>query len=383
MRVNKDFFDILRTEIRNTSLSSVETSDNSTSSIVETIPQKQDVLPDILQTMQDIQNGKIDYRNVNWELQIKTVLKLCNLMPTKFPYIIWLWGFLGEIQDPTLRMGIIGKMEDVASNCFDSSIELKQFTDDCACIRYICLCLRTYNLRNDIKQKHHWTDERKSINDLANLLVDEVIDARLMVAIAEEMYRSIQDNEKHYMLTLVLRANRNIGKLTINNIVDFVKNLYIAEGFRQLILEGKEDSLDVPTLADFNWRLRNACFDVYIDLRMEQIKVELERDNTRVDEASEMECYKILFEEESAVVNRENGLEQFRGSAAYHAMWYPGRQLVLDMLNVFIPYLQKRIDKEIASKESNHKSEVHLHIEKVENLALGDNVQQKIVYGNE
>ena len=243
-------------------------------------------------------------------------------------------------------MDILGKMQDAAPKCFDNLFEAQKFIEECSCIYRICMQARAYNLLNDIGIRHKWTDDRKCLNDLAHIFSDKVVDPTWMVALAEEMYRSVQDGEKkHYMLTLVLRAPRSIGKLSIDNIVDFAKNLYIAEGFRQLLLEGKEESLDVPTLATFDWKLRNACFDVYIDLRKEQIKEELEQDNTRVDGASDVECLEYLFDEESSAVNRENGLEQFRGSAAYNAMWYPGRQIVLDMINVFIKYLQKRIEK--------------------------------------
>ncbi len=313
-----------------------------------------ETVPDVVQIMRDINAGKIRYVEIDWEQQIKAVLKLCKLMPTKFPYVIWLWGLLGEIDDPTIRMDIIGKMQSAAPKCFDDQFEAQRFIEECNCIYQICIRARAYNLRNDIGIRHKWTDDRKSLNDLAHIFSDKVVEPTMMVALAEEMYSSVQDGEKkHYMLTLVLRAPRSIGKLTIDNIVDFAKNLYIAEGFRQLLLEGKEDSLDVPTLETFDWKLRNACFDVYIDLRKALIKEELEQDNTRVDGASDVECLEYLLEEESSVVDRENGLEQFRGSAAYNAMWYPGRQIVLDMINVFIKYLQTRIDK--AKKEEAEK----------------------------
>lgn len=74
-----------------------------------------DTPPDIIQVMQDINNGKIPYTDIDWELQIKTVLKLINIMPTKFPNIIWLWGLLGEIDDINTRIDILHKMQEVAT----------------------------------------------------------------------------------------------------------------------------------------------------------------------------------------------------------------------------------------------------------------------------
>ena len=326
-----------------------------------------DCMPDIIQTMQDINAGKIAYTDIDWEHQIKTVLKLINLMPTQFPYVIWLWGFLSEIEDPTIRMDILGKMQDAAPKCFDNLNDQQQFVSDCACIYQVCLKARAYNLRNDIGIIHKWTDDRKSLNDIAHILSDKVIDPAWMVAIAEEMYLASQGNKKQAMLTLVLRANRNIDQLTIDNIVDFAKNLYIAEGFRHLILSGEEDYMDIPTLADFDPKLLKACFEEYIRMRNRDIKDIIEQDLTHCGDAEELECLECLFEEESQHVNRENMLEDFRGSAAYNAMWYPGKQKVLDMINVFIEYLKNKI-KKIKKEEAK--------------LGIRDNIQNFNIQGD-
>lgn len=55
-------------------------------------PKSNNNMPDVIQNVQDINAGKIAYTDIDWELQIKTVLKLINIMPTKFPNVIWLWG---------------------------------------------------------------------------------------------------------------------------------------------------------------------------------------------------------------------------------------------------------------------------------------------------
>lgn len=313
----------------------------------ETDPQKPNSLHsmDIPQLMLYINSGKIRYCDVDWELQLKTLLFLCRLMPKKFPNVILVWGILSVIDDPTIKMGIISKLQDAAPKCFESPIEAQTFIDDCSCVYRVCLEARAYNLRNDIKSRHVWTDDRKDLNDLAHIFSDAVVNPQWMVGMVEEMKRSESENRKHPLLEIVLKSNRNIGQLSINNIIDFAKRLYIAEGFRQLILSGQEDYRDIPTLEKFNWRLRNACFDVYIDLRKEQIKELLNQDNTRVDEADDIEALQYMLDEEEAVVKRENGLESVVGSPAYIAMWYPGRKLILAMINVFIQYLPKRIKK--------------------------------------
>ena len=302
-------------------------------------------------------------------------------MPTQFPYVVWLWGFLGEIDDINLRINILHKLQEIATRCFENLHQANVFINDCDCIIYIYRSALQYNLRNDIKVRHIWTDNRKSLNDLALILCDELVDPKFMVAMAEEMHLTVLNSQrKRYMMELVLRASRNIGKLTIDNIVEFAKQLYIAEGFRYLILSGEEDYMDIPALEDFNPRLLKACFEEYIRLRSKQIKEIIERDLTHYGDAEDLECWEFLLQDEDRYVNRENMLEEFRGSPAYNAMWYPGRPKILDMINVFLEYLKNKIKcekKEAAVKQGG------LHIGHIENFAMGDNVQNKFVNSND
>ena len=227
--------------------------------------------------------------------------------------------------------------------------------------------LRAYNNRNDIGIRHSWQGEQKSLNDLAYILSDKVVEPKFMVAIAEEMYQASQGDSKQAMVTLVLHANRNIGHISMDNIIDFAKTLYIAEGFRHLILSGEEDYRDIPALADFEPKLLKACFEEYIRLRTIDIKDIIEQDLTHCGDAEELECLEYLYEKESQLVNRENMLEDFRGSAAYNAMWYPGKQKVLDMINVFVEYLRNKI-KKLKKEEAK--------------LGIRDNIQNFNVQGD-
>ena len=343
----------------------------SQSNIPSTAPQdsssQTDCMPDIIQTMQDINAGKIAYTDIDWKLQIKTVLKLINLMPTHFSNVIWLWGLLAEIDDINIRIDILHKMQEVAYICFDEVLLARDFREDCNCLIYVYQGSLQYNNKN-IGLRHYWTDDKKHLNDLAHILCKEMIDPKFMVAMAEEMHCTTADpKRKHPMLELVLHASRNIDKLSMINIVDFAKNLYIAEGFRHLILSGEEDYRDIPALADFEPKLLKACFEEYIRMRNRDIKDIIEQDLTHCGDAEELECLEYLFEEESQYVNRENMLEDFSGSAAYNAMWYPGRQKVLDMINVFIEYLKNKI-KKIKKEEAK--------------LGIRDNIQNFNVQGD-
>lgn len=333
--------------------------------------------PDILQVMQDINAGKINYTDVDWEFHLKHLLFLCRLMPKKFPDVILVWGIVSILDDPSKKMDVIGKLRDVAPTCFESSSDAKGFIDDCMCIYNVCIQARACNLRNDIRVQHVWTDDRKELNDLALIFSDETVDAKWMVGMIEEMKRSETDNRKHPMMEIILRANRNVGRLSIDNIVGFAKRLYIAEGFRQMILSGQIDYRDIPSLEKFNWRLRNACFDVYIDLRKEQIKDILNQDNTRVDGADDFEALQYMLNEEQSVVAKE--LKMYQEPSAIDK-WYPGMRHVKDMITVFIQYLPKKIEK---MRKAEISKQGGLHIGHIENFAMGDNVQNKFVNSND
>ena len=287
-------------------------------------------------------------------------------MPTKFPYVIWLWGLLGEIDEINTRIDILHKMQEVATKCFEDVFQARDFREDCNCLIYVYQGSLQYNTKN-IGLRHCWTDDKKHLNDLAHILCKEMVDPKFMVAIAEEMYQASQGDRKQAMLTLVLRASRNIGHVSMDNIIDFAKNLYIAEGFRHLILSGEEDYRDIPPLAEFDPKLLKACFEEYIRLRNLEIKDIIEQDLTHCGDAEELECLEYLFEEESQYVNRENMLEDFQGSAAYNAMWYPGKQKVLDMINVFVEYLKNKI-KKLKKEEAK--------------LGIRDNIQNFNVQGD-
>ena len=304
--------------------------------------------PDILQVMQDINSGKVRHQDVDWEFQLKHLLFLCQLMPKKFPDVILIWSIIGQLDDPAIKMDIISKLQEAAPKCFDDPFKANDFVDDCSCIYRICVAARAYNLRQDIGVRHTWTDERKDLNDLAHVFSDAMVDPQWMVGMIEEMKLSESDNRRHALLEIVINANRHTGQLSIDNIVDFAKRLYIAEGFRQMILSGQEDYREIPSLEKFDWRLRNKCFDIYIDLRKEQIKELLNRDNTRVDGAEDPEALEYLLKEDNAAVEKE--LKMFQDSSAIDK-WYPGMRHVKDMITVFLKYLPKKIEK--ARKETS------------------------------
>jgi hypothetical protein len=185
------------------------------------------------------------------------------------------------------------------------------------------------------------------------------------------------------MLTLVLHANRQKDKLSVNNIFDFAKNLYIAENFRRHLLKGEAEKInDLPVLSNLDTKLLKGCFDEYIRLRNMQIKDSIERDLAHYGDANELECLEQLYKDEQQVVAKINDIEGYCDNpcTGYNAMWAPGRKTVLDIVNKFLKYLQGMIQ---SKKKAEEAKQGGLHIDHVENFAMGDNVQNKYINGHD
>ena len=324
---------------------------------IETEKQQPEPDLDIIQIMQGINSGKIDFVQVDWVAQIKEVLRLCTYMSRNYPRILWLWYFINHIDEPTKRMDVLCKIRDAAPKCFDSASDVRDFQEDCQSLYHICNMVRGCKLNNKAKVEHVWTDEdRKTLNDLALILNDDCVDAQFMVALAEDIYSTSHKGENPCMFVSVLQCSRHIGHISFDNIIDFAKVLYIAEGYRQCILSGNRDYMEIPNIDKFRRKIRNACFDVYIELRAAQIKQELENNNRLVDDPDDIEYFYELARRETEAANREISFEQFRGSRAYNALWYEGREDVIELTKLFIQYIPVYIKKHFKepSKESSN-----------------------------
>lgn len=98
------------------------------------------------------------------------------------------------------------------------------------------------------------------------------------------------------------------------------------------------------TFGDFKRKLRNACFEEYIRLRIEQIREELDNDNWQLLDPTDKECYEKLYKQEASIFDRETMFENFKGSIAYSDRYYRGRPEVLNMMKYFMDYLKWKME---------------------------------------
>lgn len=310
---------------------------------------------DILQLMQEYSQGKIDLQQVDWDTQFDNLLHMCDLIKTPSQSYGWLYGLFTVIEDLNLRGDFIQKLFDVCSERVRIP-HYVQFSEDLMCILDIVdelsyyikehpefTCVPYYVWRGI--GGYTYTDPQYRAMDELTMYYDALISPEKLVALAEQMYRSHKNGIREPMLHELVHSVRYMCNLSFDSICIFSKYLFMAEGYRMMLVSGVENFNEIPRIDTFSRKLRNACFDLYIEKRIKDIKHEMDKDNTLLDDPSDLDYYQQLFVEESSIANREFGMEQFKGSQAYQDMWYAARPEVLKMMEYFLQYLKLKIEK--------------------------------------
>lgn len=342
MKATEHFFNELRKEVReNAGLPEQQ------KSVDEALSELHDRLfdgtPHIISTMRDIQMGTIRYTDVDWKKEIIGILRFFEYIPTYTETITWLWTFLSIVKNASTRIDILHEIKAIAPQCYDNFMQVGYLVDDCDSLIYINRRVIAVNLNNNIRVRKTWSDDKAILNDLAFILHDQAVEPKDLVAIAERVHRTLQFGNNEGLLETILKSNRLIGETSMDNIVEFVKNLYIAESLRQTVNDGFMFYMELPKLKTFDRKLRKACFDLYIESSVKRIEKKLDNDTSRIDDPDELECYQYLLEQEKTLLNNPDYLEAFTETPVYDGLWYPGKEMIEEMITSFIPYLEKKI----------------------------------------
>ena len=291
--------------------------------------------------MRAINRGVYRVEQVKWDVFLSGLLNTIGQMEKPVSYIGCTWALLNEIDDFNQRNDILDNLQHVATVCFPSQEAVNAFVIDTGCLMRINSRLHQLVLMNGAQIPHIYGNvgRGKGLNEMALVWSRKYIDGKNIVALASEIHTSVQSGEKAPVIEHFLCCSRQYDKLPFGNICEFGKSLFLAESFRQHLVEGKMYTPAPITFGDFSRKLRNACFDEYIRLRLEKIKEEKDNDNWQLLDPTEEDCYRQLYKEEKCIADREWGFEQFRGSIAYSRQWYNGRPEVLNMIKYFMDYL--------------------------------------------
>ncbi len=324
------------------------------------------VSPDLMRVMQDINSGTRTIQDVDWEKELQHQVAFFAQIPMNIPPALWLWGLICLVDEPTSRMTILSKLQEQAITCFDKMEQQTEFVHDCDSLICINMRVRECKLNDSRKIIESWKDERKPLNDLALILSDAVIPGADLVALANALH-SLEDTDipERLPLLVVLRSFNPEAELHLDNLDDFLYYIELANGYRCMILRGKmnfEDDSKFESVLDR--RLKKECFDIYIEHRLKQVKSEI--CNKQLDEPERLECLEEL-------------LKQEKTSAAHNGISMDDEGDV----PMFLKYLDKLTRKtKNGILEANMRTSA-IYIDKVDNLAMGDNVQTKIENQND
>lgn len=126
------------------------------------------------------------------------------------------------------------------------------------------------------------------------------------------------------------------GKIVCNSMCECIKGLLFAEGYRQYYISENPNYRKISTVKTFDLNLRNACFDVYIKYRSQQIREELLEDNERLFPPTEKDILLHLLDLENSAIQR------FETAPCYQKIGDFGKDQVRRMVNLFLQYLENR-----------------------------------------
>lgn len=302
--------------------------------------------PEEVNILRAINRGELIADNVDWKPYLSNIVKMIGLMENPISYIGCAWALLQEVDDFSRRTDILRNWQDVAPVCFPTKEASDSFYVDAECLIMVNIYLRGLVLMQGAKMPHTYdhVDGGKGLNEMALLWSDKYVEGKDLVALASEIHKTVSAGNKDPLIEYFLYANRNYNQLRFENIYDLSRNLFLAESFRQYLVTGKMYTSEPMTFGDFKRRLRNACFEEYIRLRLEQIREELDDDNWQLLDPTDEDCFEELYKREKSVYDRETMFEDFRGSQAYRERYFRGRPEVLNMMKYFMKYLEWKME---------------------------------------
>ena len=322
-------------------------------------------IPNIMRAMQDINSGAKKVDDYDWKKELVGILQFWNLIPMDIPSILWMWGVLGIIEDPNVRLSVLKNIKSKYYACYREIGEIDDFHTACRSLQHLYERMVAYN------EQHRQTTSYRTgkLKELASIMSDDTLEGNDLVDLANEIYLEEirHDNIPNPILGVVLNSYYNREHYCIDNVASFITYLYIAEGYRQLILSNNIDSTKLPEVKSIPRKIKKMCFDTYIERRIFGIREGFEYDEKRIEDPTDIECYQKLLKEET---------QHLSYVKIANTNWnpYPNRNIVIELSEQYIKYLQKIIDD--LEKESKIED---LMGAKTVKVAMGDIVNTKIV----
>ena len=304
-----------------------------------------DEIPDIVSIPDDIRNTFTKF-NINTSDSlcptVQTVIDILTILPDKISINLWMAFLMTEINDYQQRIKVLLTLAEECKNIpsnGDNSLEARFIR---ACKSLACF----YNRIIEI-----WPlaeDKTPPLNNIERVVYDAEMVALFitpeeMVALTQALcFDDYKTSDSLYdMVSVVTQLYGYLNEMRFGSIVDFCSYFFIAEHGRWFVIERDESSL--PRTINFSnipVNFRNACFDVYINFRVQSILYLLGENNDRLYPPTEQEALSILLQYEKIKMEDDYKSKQRLKNVGPGNMYWGDS---LKMVDIFFSYLQDKV----------------------------------------
>lgn len=297
----------------------------------------------------DINRGLCTVEKIDWEFMLVQLSLMSNYMGNTEPLMI-VNNTLSKIYQYDTRIDVLKHLLD--------SIEDDENSDQWKA-NYECL-IPFYRKIHEVKQssgkfKKKWGDGFIVCNECAIFM--QGVSPEEMVAYSQSILESSKNpTSSNPIWYQISRLYQFIDKLLTDNITEFITYMYCAEKYHQYLTGDYEEMSDMPTSISIPVSLRNACFDIYIRMRAQDIESAKSKDDTILKMPSATELLSILCEKETYNIQLFNDTHK-EANIECNFELIPTNE-ILKLSNLFLEYLQDMIVNHmpIPSKQEPKKS---------------------------
>ena len=306
-----------------------------------------------------INNGSIrSVKNVDWK-NLAIAAHQSEHSQDPLPFILFLYAILTSIHIRSYRVDVLYTIEEHLNEYLQDQNtnpkELKRLKEECRILasyfRYVDYLIPYYDEAGRIYAQNRDKDQMEVEAFIFYKLLCQPNEVKRYFAFSQTLlafmtHKTIVPVEP---LTMPVFTSFFNDKIIAQDIIEFCKSLLITEHWRRRYLA--QQPIPLVTVRDFPLALRNACFEEYIRIRLEEIEKEFSENNDRLYPPSKQNYKNELYKREEQAYNQLAGIAQFKGSQAYSEIWQPTTPDVLRMAELFLAYLKDRgLDGKVINK---------------------------------
>lgn len=313
------------------------------------LPKDEEITP-IGKLIASVNKGEVQARKADWKHLVQEGFRAEQTTPMTFIY--WMQESLTDIKIHDYRVDalhtIIENLPAYLHEVGASDNVLNRYKQDCKNLlhyfRQIIYIIRYFDDAGRYWNEHRNDDQLDVETYLYFRFLDRIDDLKEYLAFSQAHYVAIHAKTRSFIPNIVAAQSEPYwDKLVTEDIISFCRSLYMAETTRLKYLAGWKTPFPALTIDTFDRKLRNRCFDLYIERRTKDICTELNKENRRPHDATPKECLIKLLETDTQEYQRLKTIGNLPGSIIYDQEWKPGTPDILAMAELFLQYLSQKM----------------------------------------